>query len=107
MYFHEEEKNTIDVLLKHEDKHPSNRLVMTFAEGDAYLCTFFTAFEDESDEEEGSAAYDEFHTVVYKVVEVLKPGPNRAEEGNGHLSLNYKHFPVLVTTEDGNVIYKA
>lgn len=105
MFFHEEEKSTVGVLLKHEDRCPGERLVMTFAEGDKYAGTFFTAFEDENDEEEGAVTHDEFHSVVYSVVGVLKPGPNLTDDNNGFLSLNYKHFPVLVTTEDGKVIW--
>lgn len=106
MFFHEEERSTVGALLKHEDKHPGKRLVMTFAEGDKYTCAFFTAFEDENDEDEEATAYDEFHSVVYSVVDVLKPGPNLTKESNGFLSLNYKRFPVLVMTEDGEIVYK-
>lgn len=107
MFFHEEEMSTVDVLLKYEDRCPGERLVMTFAEGDKYACTFFTAFEDENDEDEGATTYDEFHSVVYSVVGVLKSGPNLTKESNGFLSLNYKHFPVLVTTENGEVVFKS
>lgn len=106
MFFHDEESQTIEPLLKYEDENPSSRLLMRFAEGDEYICIFLTAYEDENEDEDPKDC-DEFQTIVYDVTDVIKKGPNLDATEAPRLLLNYKHFPVLVTTPTGNIVYKA
>lgn len=106
MFFHEEENGTVAVLLAYEDEHPGETLTMSFAEGDEYRCVFLTAYEDDNDEDESDPSYDEFHTVVYDIVEELSPGPNATDGDSRTLCLNYRHMPVKVTADDGTVVYE-
>lgn len=111
--FHEEERSTIWVLEAYEDEHPNTTYVVTFKEGDSYLSVFDTEFEDSTDCDEGDPRFDEFMTIWMRVERVIKlgtncddiNGPNGLIE-HGMLDLNYRHFPVRITTEDGTVVYR-
>lgn len=105
MFFHREENETIGVLLKYQEKHPAIPLIMSFPENDSYVCMFLTAFEDETDTDVTDPAYDEYHTIIYDVLQTLKPGPNLTPQDCNHLSLNYRHFPSEIMTTDGVRVY--
>ncbi len=105
MLFHEEEKTTTAVLEAYADSHPGALVRLEFAEGDVYKCRLDTAYESDNDLDVNDPDYDEYYELVYRVEEVVAPGPNceRAEYG---ICLNYRHFPVRVVAEDGTVIYR-
>lgn len=113
MVFHEEEKRTIWKLM--DDKGEAfSPITMTFAEGDKYICRFVTDSEADNGLEPDSPNYDEYWEMIYVVTKVIKVGPNSAEgviDNKGTVErdivINYKHFPVFVTTEDGEVLYDA
>ena len=108
MLFHEEEENTIAFLEDYEDSTPVQKLVMTFEQGDKYLCHYLEMFESDNggdlDIEPEDPRWDDFWMMVYEVDEILKPGPNFEPVGNC-LLLTYAHFPTLITTEAGEQIY--
>lgn len=106
MYFHEEEKRTFAVLNDYEEEHPDTHYLMEFAEGDVYECAYLTDAEDENDEDLDSPDYDEFWTAYCTVLRVIEPGPNNPSRCHV-LNLNYRHFPVRITTVDGEVVYPA
>lgn len=104
MYFHEEERQTLDVLDSYERLHPCSHYLMEFAEGDLYECTFLDEAEDDNGEDLDSPDYDEFWTAYYTVLKVIMPGPNNPSKCHV-LNLNYRHFPVRITTVDGALVY--
>lgn len=110
--FHEEEKTTIWVLESHEDEHPGTRYIISFNEGDRYLCEFFTAFEDMNEFEDNDPRFDEYMTIWMRVKRVIKRGPNVEDlegpdgiEKDALLDLNYQHFPSVITTKNGEQVY--
>lgn len=106
MVFHEEERSTTALLEAYEDSRPGAVVVMKFAEGDVYKCQFYTAYESDNCLDLDDPNYDEFFELVYKVLETVTLGKNCYEEHSEKwVTLNYKHFPVLVTSENGTVIY--
>ena len=107
MYFHEEEKSTLAVLDTYCCSHPESHLIFHFEEGDIYECVFLTDAEDDNDEDLDSPDYDEFWTAYFTVLKVIAPGPNYEPYENGSIGVCYRHFPRLVTTLDGEVVYKA
>lgn len=104
--FHEEERNTTSFLEAYEGEHRGEPLVLEFREGDSYKCQFDTAYESDNGLEVDDSGYDEFYELVYKVLEVIIPGPN-CEKPECGLCINYRNFPVKVTTSEGAVIYRA
>lgn len=111
MIFHEEEKETICKLDK--NGKPYSPVIMTFPEGDSYLCEFETDYESMNEYEEDDPRFDEYWELVYQVSNVMVPGPNLDHETfpdgtkKPIVIITYKHFPSLVTLEDGTVVYDA
>lgn len=111
MIFHEEEKETICKL--DDGGKPYSPVIMTFPEGDSYLCEFETDYESMNEYDVEDPRFDEFWEMVYRVRTVLVPGSNLGYETypDGRkepvLVITYKHFPSLVTLEDGTVLYGA
>ena len=114
MLFHEEEKTTFLPLYSYWDEHEDELLVVTYGEGDSFLCSLEAEFESgNSDEHEmGDPGYDEFHVIIADVEKTLADGPNK--EGSRHadgapfrsLSITYRHFPAHVETQAGEVVYQ-
>ena len=105
MYTHEEEKQTLDVLDAYESKHPKTHYIMEFAEGDSYECLYLDEVRDNNRQKYNSPEYDEFWTAYCSVVQVIEPGPNRVPGSDSLIALNYRHFPVRITTVDDTVIF--
>ena len=105
MEYHVEERATIDPLDKYINSHESNRLTLTFDEGDTYVCDLLTAYEADNGLALDDPAYDEFYEIAFLIRETLADGPNK-EEGYGTVLLNYKHFPARIVAEDGTEVYR-
>ena len=105
MEYHVEERTTVFALERYIDAHPKQLLVLTFAEGDCYVCRILTAYDFDNDLDPDDPAYDEFFEIAFTIVQTVKDGPNK-EEGYGTVLVNYRHFPVLVTAEDGTEVYR-
>lgn len=106
MEFHIEERTTVAPLENYAYAHLGQNLTLTFAEGDCYVCRVFTAYESDNSLDLDDPAYDEFYEIAFRIVETLVDGPNK-EEGYGTVLVNYRHFPVLVTAEDGVEVYRS
>ena len=112
MLFHEEEKDTI-LTLSNDKGHHFSPVIITFPEGDSYVCTFNTSWESDNGLDDDDPAFDEYWEEWYDVTEVLAQGPNLefATSPDGKKSpillLTYKHFPMSVILEDGTIIYPA
>ena len=105
MEYHVEERATIDPLDKYINSHENNRLTLTFAEGDTYVCDLLTAYEADNGLALDDPAYDEFYEIAFLIRETLADGPNK-EEGYGTVLVNYKHFPARIVAEDGTEVYR-
>ena len=111
MYFHEEEKDTI-AKLDEKDGKPYSPVIMTFLEGDSYLCEFDTDYESMNEYDDDDPRFDEFWEMIYRVQRIIQDGSNLTyqilPDGSKEpiLVITYKHFPSLVTLEDGTIIYK-
>ena len=110
MIFHEEEKETI-CKLDDENGKPYSPVIMTFAEGDSYLCKFETDFESMNEYDDNDPRFDEFWEMWYEVVDTFVDGPNSetmthsdGSESMG-IALTYRHFPIKIETLDGRVLY--
>lgn len=112
MLFHEEEKKTILKLTDANGDHYSP-IIMSFPEGDSYICKINTAWESDNGLEEDDPNYDEFWEEWYDVIKVITPGSNLeyAASPDGTKSpillITYKHFPSKITKLDGSVVYEA
>ena len=113
MTFQQKELGTIDILYSYQEAHAHARLVLTFAEGDSYLCSLDTAYDSENfEEQESGLAEEDFFEMLYKIEKVIVPGINGEPFYFGDklvqrefLCINYRHFPSLITTETGEQIY--
>lgn len=70
----------------------------SYADGAKFLATYFTAFEDdnagmqfngETIEHDG-VGYEEFYSIVFEIMEVIKDGPQRFNE---FVTVNHLNFP--------------
>ena len=110
MYFHEEE-HLFDSLQDGSGNRYSP-VTITFAEGDAYKCVFNTAWESDNGLDDDDPNFDEYWEEWYDVVEIIRKGPNLehsiSPEGakSPIVLITYKQFPVMVTAEDGRILYQ-
>lgn len=114
MLFHEEEEATYLPLSTYWYDHEDDLLIMTYEEGDTYLCSYEAEFESDNGDEfdMDEPGYDEFNLIIADVEEILANGPNKEDSRHADgthfwsLLLTYKHFPVRIATQEGEVIYE-
>jgi hypothetical protein len=108
-YYHPIEEQQYGVVIDYVHEHPEAHYLIDFAEGESYVCEFFTAFQSENggelDIEMDDPRYDEFHVVCMTIIHTVSDGPRRY---NDSLSLDYRDFPATITDADtGAVVYPS
>ena len=58
-------------------KHDSSTYEIAFPEGDVYCCRFSTDDCKDNEEDPDSPEYEEWYALDFKIVEIVKDGPNR------------------------------
>lgn len=86
-------------------KHDSSTYEIAFPEGDEYRCRFSTDDYEDNEEEPDSPEYEEWYALDFRIVEIVKDGPNRDPRFE-YIVLSRKHMPSAVTC-DGEVVYQA
>lgn len=103
--FHEEEGTTIVPTEIYTDTHPGVELLIEFASGEAYIGTFFTAYDTDNsgelDIEDDDPRYDEFFQIVFAIERIVKDGPHRYDK---YLTLDYRDYPAKITDITNNVV---
>ncbi len=108
-YFHPDEEFQVWVLEDYAYAHPSSRYLIEFPDDEIYVGKFENAYDSENggelDIEMDDPRYDEFHQVVFEVIEIVRDGKRHYKE---FLSVDYRDFPSKVTDLDtGTVVYPA
>jgi hypothetical protein len=106
-WYHPIEEHQVGAILGYQDDHPDTKYLIQFADGESYVCEYFTSYESENGGELGIAMddprYDEFYVVSLDIVESVSDGPRRY---NDTLSLDYRDFPSKITDAvTGTVVY--
>lgn len=86
-------------------KHDSSTYEIAFPEGDVCCCRFSTDDCKDNEEDPDSPEYEEWYALDFKIVEIVKDGPNRDPRFE-YIVLSRKHMPSAVTC-DGEVVYQA
>lgn len=85
--------------------HESDPVIVSFAEGDSYLCEFDTDDWEDGDMEPTSSEYDEWLVLVFQVEKVIQAGPNK-DPRYDFISISEKHMPSKISCGDV-VLYNA
>ena len=106
-WFHPVEERQVGALLGYQHAHPEAHYLIEFADGESYVCAYFTSYESENggelDIDIEDSRYDEFYVVSLNILEVITNGPRRYDDT---LSLDYRDFPAKITDIDnGSVVY--
>ncbi len=108
-YYHPEEEFQVWAVENYADDHPGAHYLVEFADGESYKCQFADAYDSENggelDIEMDHPLYDEFHQVVFEIVETIHAG---LRPYNEWLPLDYRDFPAKITDLDsGTAVYPA
>lgn len=106
-WFHPIEEQQVGAILGYHDVHPDARYLVEFADGESYVCEYFSSWESENsgelDIEMDDPQYDEFYQVGLDILKTVQTGPRRYENA---LALDYRDFPAKISDADtGTVIY--
>lgn len=101
----EEYEEIIKNIASYCARHLGATYEVGFSDGDSYLCKFANSEYEDNDEELDSPAYEEWYVVDFKVVDILKDGPNRDPRFE-YITVSRKRMPSFVTRE-GEVVYQA
>lgn len=108
-WFHPEEEKTIGVLEKYVFTHNGGGLLkFVFEDNESFWCKYDTSYETDNEYEidEGlETEEDDFHAVAVDPEEVIVGG-KRTSAGFDLIQVDYRDFPILITTESGEVVYK-
>lgn len=85
--------------------HTASTYEITFPDGDSYRCRYSTDDYEDNDEEPGSPNYEEWYVVDFKVIKVIREGPNKDPRFD-YITISRRRMPSLVTC-DGEVVYQA
>ncbi len=86
-------------------RHVASTYEISFTEGDSYRCRYSTDDYEDNDEEIGSPEYEEWYAIDFKVIEIVREGPNKDPRFE-YITISRKRMPQLVTC-DGEVVYQA
>lgn len=108
-WFHPEEAEQVGALLRYDRVHPEARYLVTFPDGESYVCTYFTDYESENsgelDIEMDDPRYDEFYQIAMDIEDTIQTGKRRYQTG---LTIDYRDWPALIKDVDtGTVVYPA
>lgn len=108
-WFHPEEAQQVGAVLRYERSHPGAQYLVTFPDGESYVCRYDTSYESENsgdlDIELDDPRYDEFYQLAMEIVDTIQTGDRRYHHG---LTLDYRDWPVLIKDLDsGTIVYPA
>ena len=106
MWYHEEEKNSVGILLKYGMEHVHEPITLHFGKNESYICDFLSSYESDNiaEVENHDAEYDEFIVVAYRVLKVVQAGSHYSI-GDGGIEITYLNMPDKVTNSRGEIIY--
>lgn len=104
------EQNRLDALVGDIESYLYNHdwestYEITFPEGDVYRCVWENGEYVDNDEELDSPEYEEWYELDFRVLEVVKEGPNK-DPRYDYVMVSRKRMPSLVTC-GGKVVYRA
>lgn len=100
-----EAEKAVDAIGVYARKHDSSTYEIAFPEGGVYRCRFSTDDYEDNEEDPDSPEYEEWYALDFKIVEIVKDGPNRDPRFE-YIVLSRKHMPSAVTC-DGEVVCQA
>ena len=100
-----EAEKAVDAIGVYACKHDSSTYEIAFPEGGVYRCRFSTDDYEDNEEDPDSPEYEEWYALDFKIVEIVKDGPNRDPRFE-YIVLSRKHMPSAVTC-DGEVVCQA
>ena len=100
-----EAEKAVDAIGVYACKHDSSTYEIAFPEGGVYRCRFSTDDYEDNEEDPDSPEYEEWYALDFKIVEIVKDGPNRDPRFE-YIVLSRKHMPSAVT-RDGEVVCQA
>ena len=109
MYWRAEEESSIAVLYRYSKKNPSARLRFIYPDDEEYVFVFDSAFEgDNQDDVDAGLSSDveDFFVIGYLVEDVIREGLHGFQKSE-YIDIDYRDLPLIVTTEDGIVVYST
>lgn len=100
-----EAEKAVDAIGVYACEHDSSTYEIAFTEGDVYRCRFSADDYEGNEEDPDSPEYEEWYALDFKIVEIVKDGPNRDPRFE-YIVLSRKHMSSAVTC-DGEVVYQA
>lgn len=94
----------IGTLERYALDHPGTRYIISFAEGDVYVCSWENGEYVDNDAEMGTSEWEEWYELDYRVLEEPKPGPNK-DPLYRFIQVSEKHMPTSVRTVDGHILF--
>lgn len=101
------EANTVGVFLSYVREHHSVIYKMVFSDGESFWARYDTDYETDNEYEidEGLETEEiDFQGVAVEPVKIERAG-RRTSAGFELIQIDYRDFPVLITTESGEVVY--
>lgn len=105
MYFSEKEKNTVEFLFCKIKTLKTNCFIFSYSEDLIISVVLEDFYDSDNGEEYGSKNYDEYNEWSVHIKEIQKD-KNGVFIGKEFFVLNYKNFPHIISTLDGQIIYK-
>lgn len=106
-WFHPQEVLQAGAVIRYERLNPGARYLVTFADGESYVCRYDTSYESENsgdlDIEMDDPRYDEFYQLAMEIIYTIQSGGRNYQDG---LTLDYRDWPALIKDVDrGTVVY--
>lgn len=102
MFLNENEGIIINKFLENLDNYDTKEMKLLWHTGGTIIARFDTCFEDENEFDEGEAAYEEFTTFVFEVIDVTDNPPVLITEDN-FFCVNYHNFPDEITVDSQKI----
>ena len=93
----------VSALEMHALNNPDSNYEITFPQGDSYICRWENGEYSDNGEEVGTSEYDEWYELDYRVLKILKDGPNK-NPSYDYIQVSKKHIPSLVTCNDEIIV---
>ncbi|MDR1184049.1 MAG: hypothetical protein LBK67_04560 [Coriobacteriales bacterium] len=107
MYWRKEERETVAVLYGFTKMDINARLIMEFSDHESYLVTYDTSYDSDNSYEIDAgvdSCEDDFYELSYFIEKIIKQGSHKNSDSD-YLQINYRDFPICVTTEEGLPVY--
>lgn len=92
-------------MIRYEGLNPGTRYLVTFADGESYICRYDTSYESENsgdlDIEMDDPRDDEFYQLAMEIVDTIQSGGRHCQDG---LTPDYRDWPALITDVDRRTV---